>query len=263
MVDAQAGMNPDELSNIAAVETDHWWYRGMRLILTEVLSRYISLPAASRVLEAGCGTGYNSDWLHKRYGWQIFPVDLESRAMQYVRNRNFANAAQADIAALPFRDASFDLVLSLDVLIHVPRGMEKKCVAEFSRVAKDSGLILVRVAALEALRSRHSEFIEEKQRFTRRRLVRTLSASGLRVIFCTYANSFLLPLAMTMFRVWEPLTRKQPASGIAQPPDWLNHLLYMTLALEAKGIGSGLRFPLGQSLIAIAEKAKAKEAPYS
>jgi len=248
------GMNPDELANIAVAEADHWWYRGMRLILAEVLSRYVSVPASARVLEAGCGTGYNSEWLGQRYGWRIFPVDIESRAMRFVCHRNLQNGVQADITALPFEDDSFDLVLSLDVLVHVPPGEESKCVAEFSRVTKPSGFIVVRVAALSALRSRHSEFIDEKQRFTRRRLMRTLAESGLEVLSCAYANSLLLPVAIAKFRLWEPLTRKPPATGVENPPDWLNYLLYKTLALEARWIGSGQRLPLGQSLIAVAEK---------
>jgi SAM-dependent methyltransferase len=263
MVDVQPGMHPDELPNIAAAEKNHWWYRGMRLTLARILSRYPSIPASAKVLEAGCGTGYNSDWLRKQFGWQMFPVDLETRAMQYVRSLELPNAAQADIAALPFRDASFDFVLSLDVLVHVPHGQEKKCLNELSRVTKASGMVLLRVAALQLLRSRHSQFIDEKQRFTRPRLVQTLRASGFRVLYCTYANSLLLPLAMTKFRIVEPLLRKPPASGVEKPPSWLNSLLYMALALEASWISRGRRLPLGQSLIAVAQKCHPKEASYS
>ena len=35
---------------------------------------------------------------------------------------------------------------------------------------------------------------------------------------------------------------------------WLDNLLYMPLALEAEWLGAGLNFPLGQSLLLIAEK---------
>ena len=251
----QAGMNPEELSHIAVAEKDHWWYRGMRLGLARILSRYVSLPAGGRVLEAGCGTGYTSEWLHQQYKWEVFSVDLESRAMQYARSRRLPNAAQADIATLPFPDASFDLVLSLDVLVHIPRGQETKCVAEFFRVLKPSGTVVVRAAALDALHSRHSQFIEEKQRFTRGRLMRTLTESGLKVLYCSYANSLLLPVALAKFRIWEPLARKPPATGVSNAPPWLNTLLLLPLACEARWIGAGRRLPLGQSLIAVAQKA--------
>jgi SAM-dependent methyltransferase len=149
---ATAGMNPAELANIARCEQNLWWYRGMRTILGAILSRYLAGKAFGRILEAGCGTGHTSHWLRSHYGWNMFPVDLESAALQYVRSLEFRNTAQADIRSLPFRDASFDLVLSLDVLVHVPSGDEKECVAEFFRVLKPGGTLVLRAAAFDTLR---------------------------------------------------------------------------------------------------------------
>jgi hypothetical protein len=48
--------------------------------------------------------------------------------------------------------------------------------------------------------------------------------------------------------------RKPAASGIGQVPDWLNKLLYLPLAMEAKWIGAGLRLPLGQSIFLVGQK---------
>ena len=258
MSNSETGINPVELSNIAGTEKDHWWYVGMRSITSRIFSRYVSRRPFEKILEAGCGTGYNAAWLRNRYGWNIFPLDLESRALQYVRSLGLSNATQADIAYLPFQNASFDLVLSFDVLIHVGFGAEKACIAELFRVTKPGGMLCLRVAALEVLRSRHSQFIDEKQRFTRRRLIRTLRDCGYRVVHCTYANSLLLPVAVAKFRIWEPLTRQRPATGIEKVSDWMNTGLGIPLAIEAKWLGNGLRLPLGQSLIAVCEKPDAE-----
>ena len=247
-------MNPAELSNIAAAERDHWWYRGMRLITGRILARHVSGQRYRRVLEAGCGTGYNSAWLRTQYGWNIFLIDLERKALEYVRGLHFRNAVQANVAVLPFRTASFDFVFSLDVIVHLPRGEEKRCLAELLRVTVPGGMLLLRAAALDALRSRHSQFIHERQRFTKARLTRVLNDAGFRILYCSYANSLLLPVAIAKFRLWEPLMQKSPASGIEQPAGWLNRLLYSVLALEAKWLGLGLPFFLGQSLILVAEK---------
>lgn len=252
------GMNPAELDNIAANESNHWWYRGMREMFEAMLSRHLAGKRISRALEAGCGTGYMADWLRSQYGWKVLPVDIESAALRYTRHAKLLDSAQADIRFLPFRDASFDIVLSFDVLVHVSRGDERKCLAEFFRVMAPGGLLVLRAAAFDALRSRHSEFIEEKQRFTRRGLTEAVVESGFRVLQCTYANCLLVPVAFAKFRMWEPLLRKPPASGVDALPDWLNKLLYAALAMEAKWFRWGHSIPLGQSLMLIGEKPSGK-----
>jgi hypothetical protein len=115
-------------------------------------------------------------------------------------------------------------------------------------------LLVVRVSALNALRSRHSEFTRERQRFTRRRLMRTAGDCGFRVLRCTYANTLLLPAALARFRLWEPLTRQPAASGTGPIPAWLDRILYFPLAFEATLLAQGVDLPVGQSLILIAAK---------
>ena len=71
-------------------------------------------------------------------------------------------------SALPFAGDVFDLVLSVDVVVHLPRGEEHHAARELARVTARGGLVVLRVSALDILRSRHSEFAFERQRFTRR-----------------------------------------------------------------------------------------------
>ena len=115
----------------------------------------------------------------------------------------------------------------------------------------------MRVAALNALRSRHSEFVDERQRFSRKRLMRTAAQTGFRVLRCTYANCLLLPLALAKFQIWERLIRRPARSGVAPLPPALAAVLYTALAIEARWFRSGFDLPLGQSLLLIAEKPNA------
>jgi SAM-dependent methyltransferase len=247
-------MNPAEFANIARAEAGFWWYRGMRAILFRLLDRAAAGRKLSRVLEAGCGTGYMARALAARYGWPLFPVDLGWEGLAYARAMGLPRLAQCDIAALPFPDGAFDAVISLDVLVHFRRGEEDRAMGELARALRPGGLLVLRVAALDVLRSRHSAFAGERQRFTRRRLVELAGAHGIRVLRATYANSLLLPVALARFRLWEPLAAKRPASGVVPLPAWLDRLLYAPLAAEAAWIGAGLNFPLGQSLILVGEK---------
>jgi SAM-dependent methyltransferase len=248
------GMNPAEFANIARCERDFWWYRGARVILDRILHPYLEGRNLTRVLEAGCGTGYYSYLFQTVRRWPVVPMDLSADGLRYAHRMGVERPVQGDTCQLPFNAGAFDLVLSMDVLPHLPAGSEHQAAKELARVLAPGGILAIRAAALDILRSRHSAFTFERQRFTRRRLTSLVQQAGLRVVRCTYANSLLLPIALVKFRVWEPLLRRPPASGVEPVAPWLDRLLYSALALEARFLGAGGSFPLGQSLVLIAEK---------
>ncbi len=264
-------MNPAEFDNIARAERDFWWYRGMREIVYGMLERVDSqdrppnsglplpLPdgrgsVTRQFLEAGCGTGYMSKVLVERYGWRMTPLDLGREGLEYARGYGLDRLVQGDVAALPFKNAAFDGLVSMDVIVHLPRGEEAAAFGEFARVLKPGGLLALRVSALDALGSRHSEFVQERQRFTRARLKQAVETAGFQIRRVTYVNSLLLPVSLLKFRLWEPLTRAPTASGVAAVPAWLDRLLYLPLRAEAAWAGRGGNFPVGQSLVLIGKK---------
>jgi ubiquinone/menaquinone biosynthesis C-methylase UbiE len=246
-------MNPAEFENIARAEDSFWWYRGMHEIALRLLWR--TLPARpNRILEAGCGTGNFALKLAKAFRCPIDVADLASEGLRYARTNGLRSMVQADIRALPVESERYDCVLSLDVLIHLERGTEHAAVAELARVTRPGGLVMIRVAALDALRSRHSEFTHERQRFTKSRLVRLARESGLEPVRCTYLNSLLLPVAMFRFRVWEPLMRAPVDSGVKPMAGWLDRALGWVLGLEQAWVGRGWNLPLGQTVVLMARK---------
>ena len=247
-------MNPAEFAHIAAAERDFWWYRGMRAILFGLLDPLACKRSIRTVLEAGCGTGHNAALLRRRYGWKTYALDLQTEALRYAKESGVSLLTQGDVAALPFRSGTFDAVIALDVIAHFPRGQESRVFQELARVLAPGGLVVLRVAALDFLRSRHSEFTFERQRFTAKRLLCGLVAHGIRQLRCTYANTLLLPIATAKFRIWEPLMHEKPASGVRPVSAWLNRSLAVPLAAESRWLRAGLNLPLGQSLILIGEK---------
>ena len=247
-------MNPREFANMARAERDLWWYRGMRSILFRLLEPHLRERKIGRVLEAGCGTGYLAREIESERHWPVVPMDISGEGLRYASGMGLRNPVRGDVCELPFAGGSFDLVISADVLVHVPRGEEHRAAREFARVLAPGGLLAVRVAALDVLRSRHSEFVGERQRYTRRRLMGLAAGTGVRVLRCTYVNALLLPVALAKFRIWEPLLRRPASTGVELPARWLNRLLYSPLALEAAWVGSGRNFPAGQSLVLVGEK---------
>jgi SAM-dependent methyltransferase len=248
-------MNPAEFANIAESEKDFWWYRGMRRILFRLLEPYLSGRRIQRALEAGCGTGYFARILQTEHGLPLAPVDIGWEGLRRARALGVERLAQANMLELPFGDCAFDAVFSIDVLPHLERGIEQRGIDELARVLAPGGLLVIRAAAFDWLRSRHSEFVNERQRFTRRGLAGLARQAGVRPLRCSYANALLLPAAAAKFRIWEPATRQPAASGVGLVAPWLDRLLYGALAAEAAWLGAGRNFPIGQSVILIGEKA--------
>lgn len=252
-------MTPEELHNISRAERTFWWYQGMRAIVRAYTDPLVKLPGGMG-LDAGCGTCYNAVEFERLYGLRMVGVDVAPLALRYSRQRDFTRSVLASATELPFPAERFDLVLCLDVLSHLRHGEDTKALAEFARVLRPGGWLVLRVPAFHLLRSRHSQFISEQQRFRAGPMLARLSPLGLRPVRWSYANSFLSPIAFIKSRFLEPLLGAAPRSGVdSLPPAWLNRLLGAVLLCEAAMLRRGFRFLYGQSLMVVAQKPVASD----
>jgi SAM-dependent methyltransferase len=245
-------MTPSELDNIAGLEDGFWWYRGMDRLFARLLRKHLSEPR--RLLDAGAGTGRFASRLAAEYHCAVDCLDLELRGLRHAAARGHSRLVLGDLRKLPLRDAAYDAVVSLDALVHLPPGQEKAALSELARVLRPGGLLALRLAAFDCLRSRHSVHVGERQRYRLGPLLEWGRAQGLETLEATYANTLLLPVAWVKFRVIEPLSHAPPRSGIERLPALLNRALESVLVCEDRLLAAGLRFPVGQSLIWIARR---------
>lgn len=246
-------MNPAEFANIAATEERFWWFQGMNRMLWDFLD--LHRAPGGLMLEVGCGTGGVSALFGNRYPESdVVAMDLAPEGLRYARGHGLRKLAQADMRNLPFVASRVQTLLALDVIVHLEPGEERLAFDEFARVLAPGGLLLLRVSAFQWLRSRHSAFVHERQRFRKRTLLPALERSGFTPIRHTYANCLLLPVSLFKFRVWEPLTNAPPESGLQHLPPLLNEALKRVLMAEAAWLRRGGQFPVGQSLWVLARK---------
>ena len=177
----------------ALAEQRHFWFRGFRYFVTPLLERAARGRRQLRLLDCGCGTGNNLQLL-EHYG-RAFGFDLSASGLAYGREAGRRRLARASIGAIPFADASFDIVTSFDVLYSLPDSVEHSAVREMFRVTRPGGWIVINVAAMEVLRGDHSVLSHEIRRYSRESLSRLLQQAGFTIERITYTNAALfLPM---------------------------------------------------------------------
>jgi ubiquinone/menaquinone biosynthesis C-methylase UbiE len=252
-------MQTEDFIYLYEVEDKLWWFVGMREIAAALLDDFRP-PDVENILDIGCGTGLNLEWL-KRYAKTeaIKGLDVEKTALDFCRERGENFLTQASATDLPFADESFDLVTSFDVLVQIPgEQADEKAIAEMYRVLKPKGVAFVRAAAYEWMRSGHDKALNTQRRYTVAGLSQKLENAGFTVLRKTYANALPFPLAVVRRLVLKPIGLSDKGSDVKPfPPslEWLNRLLTRALISEAKFLKRPkASFPFGLSAICVVRK---------
>ena len=122
---------------------------------TEWLLGHVDFTADTRVLEVACNMGTTMVALAEAHGCRITGLDMNPKALEKARANIAAHGLndvidvlEGNAMALPFPDATFDVVINEAMLTMLPRENKAKAVAEYFRVMKPGGVLLTHDVAL-------------------------------------------------------------------------------------------------------------------
>ncbi|MFI6056207.1 class I SAM-dependent methyltransferase [Streptomyces violascens] len=114
-----------------------------------VAARKLALPPASSVLDAGCGVGDTARTIARVSGVHVTGIDGIEPDIAIARRRSVRAGEpgtrtwflRANYHALPFADASFDGVYTMESFVHSPSPLQG--LAEFFRVLRPGGKLVM------------------------------------------------------------------------------------------------------------------------
>ena len=137
--------------------------------MVDAVLDWSGIQSVNAVLDVGCGVGGSSRHIARRYGATargvtLSPVQVQrADALTMQAGLDSSVAFQvADALALPFDDASFDLVWSLESGEHMPD--KRRFMSEMARACKPGGRIILVTWCCRALQPGEAAFSEEDQR---------------------------------------------------------------------------------------------------
>lgn len=233
---------------MAQVDASHWWFVARRRIVSHFLRTHLPRgDAPLRILEIGCGTGSNLTML-QAFG-EVEAIEPDDGARRVALDRfdvAIGDGMLPDGLAVP--DATYDLIVMLDVLEHVED--DTAALEQVRRKLKPGGRLLLTVPAMPWLWSSHDEAHHHFRRYTARTLVGALTAARYTIHHQSYFNTLLFPVVCAARLVgW--LTGRTGGDD-AMPGALANRVLTAIFASE-RSIVPRRSLKFGVSMLAFAE----------
>ena len=253
-------MNNDEYLKLAEVEDRMWYFRSLHAHVARQLARVDAGDAAGAphpqrkklVLDAGCGTGGMIVRLAgQQPGWTWSGIDFMPIACELARQRcgKGTDIREASVTALPFADASFDAVVSADVICQVDAA--DVAMQEFFRVLKPGGVVVITVPAYMWMWSYHDDSCQTKHRYTRPEVEALMREAGFGERWSTHLNALPFPLLWAKRKL---LRSAKDTSDMKAYPAIVDAAFRLLVAPEHAWLKAGGRWAWGSSVLAVARK---------
>ena len=108
------------------------------------------IPEKSKILDLGCGVGMPHDLFLVKQGYDVTGVDLSKKHIEAAKqNVPEAKYFCGDFFEIDFPEESFDAIISLYAIFHIPREEHEKLLNRINKLLKKNGIILITLGARE------------------------------------------------------------------------------------------------------------------
>ena len=243
-------MENELFHQMAELEESHWWFVGRRCILKKIIDCFVEFSLNAQILNVGCGTGGNLNFL-SQYG-NVTGLEVNDEALQFAKKRGIEKIYWGRIPDnLPFSKSSFDLITLLDVLEHVDD--DEKALRALVPLLKPEGYLLITVPALSFLWSNHDVSHHHKRRYSLTELNTKIKNNGLCVEYSSYINSLLFPIIAFIRILKSRADCFQNKSDLYVTNAFMNKLLAFIFSSKRHFVGK-IKLPIGVSVIACGKK---------
>jgi SAM-dependent methyltransferase len=258
-------MQQDEYIKLADVEDRMWYFRSLHAHVRRALEAGLSEagraatprpegggPRHRQVLDAGCGTGGLILRLRAAHPeWHYSGIDFMPLACELARKRcgPDVDVRVASITELPFEDRTFDAVVSADVVCQV--GNPEQAAAEFFRVLRPGGVVVVNVPAYMWMWSYHDDSCQTKHRYTRPEMDALLRDAGFAGRRTTHWNALPFPVVWAKRKLFRTA---EDTSDVKLYPAPVEAAFNGLMAFEHAWLRAGGRWAWGTSVFGVARK---------
>lgn len=241
-------MDREAYLSLYKYEELHWWFVARRRIIKKVLNHYFAGKQLNAILEAGCGSGGNLELL-SCFG-KVHAMEMDAYCIEMANKRSICQVKRGSLPDdLPF-EGKFELICMFDVLEHIDDDV--KALKAISERLRDDGILFITVPAYSFLWSGHDVALNHKRRYMKKQLLDIFAEAGMRPVYSTYFNTFLMPLVL-LVRAYNNLMGSSKGDDNKTGPQLLNNLLCRIFSSE-RFIIPRLSLPFGVSILIVAKK---------
>jgi SAM-dependent methyltransferase len=229
------------------VGQDHWWLTGKYEIICRFFQDYGG--DCSLVLDVGCGPGNLMKKISSLTNGRLVGLDLAPKGLNYAKVCDSQNLVLGDMTQGPFKDASIDFVLAIDVCEHVSDDLG--LIREIYRVLKPTGRALLAVPAHPILWGEHDERFGHFRRYYLNDFRRLINKAGFVILKLTYMQSYFF-LPFLFFRKVKAISGSHTQDFFPFPP-LLNRILHRIVSSEYLLLRRH-SLPIGTNILCVVKK---------